>query len=150
MPTLAESLDNEGEAWKPEPGDKLVGVVTNIEIVDSKFGGKYPIVEVQNLDDGIRVFHAFHTPSPSRSFAGRSRRLASSSPSSSSATTSTATRTTGFGLTVRVSSNGTSSTSPPTTMATCTEEHEELRRRLLVEEDVEQLHLFSEPDEEDG
>jgi hypothetical protein len=60
MATLSESLDNESEAWKPEPGDKLVGIVTNIEIVDSKFGGKYPVVEV-STDDTVRVFHAFHT-----------------------------------------------------------------------------------------
>ena len=66
MPTLSDALDNQGEAWKPEPGDKLVGVVTNIEIVDSKFNkAKYPIIEVQT-DGGVRVFHAFHTVAKSQ------------------------------------------------------------------------------------
>jgi hypothetical protein len=59
MATLSDSLDNESTSWQPEPGDKL-GVVTNIELVDSKFGGKYPVVEV-STDDETLTFHAFHT-----------------------------------------------------------------------------------------
>jgi hypothetical protein len=63
MAKLSDELD--AEAWKPEPGDKLVGVVTNIEIVDSKFGGKYPIIEVESKD-GRFAFHAYHTVAKSQ------------------------------------------------------------------------------------
>ena len=60
MATLSDRLDAFPEAWKPEPGDKLEGTVTELDERDGGFG-PYVIVMV-TTDDGRDVaFHAYHT-----------------------------------------------------------------------------------------
>jgi len=56
---IADRLNQESEAWKPEPEDTLIGTVVDVTTRDGGYG-EYPIIEV---DDGEKVFafHAFHT-----------------------------------------------------------------------------------------
>lgn len=50
------------QGWKPEPGDVLVGEVTDISVGQSLYGGAYPIITVQPEDGGEPVaIHGFHT-----------------------------------------------------------------------------------------
>jgi hypothetical protein len=55
---LLDRVEVESVAWKPEPEEKVAGVVVDVITRDGKFG-EYPIVEI---DTGNRVvaFHAFH------------------------------------------------------------------------------------------
>lgn len=47
-------------AWRPEPGDSLIGRVVEIDSRTTEYGA-YPMVTVQ-IDDGTEVcFHAFHS-----------------------------------------------------------------------------------------
>jgi len=55
-----DRLDAFPEAWKPQPGDKLVGVVTELDERDSEFS-RYAIVTVLDDDGREWAFHAFHT-----------------------------------------------------------------------------------------
>lgn len=58
--TLDERLDSTAEAWKPGPGDKLTGVIVDVDSRTTEFG-TYPILTVV-ADDGREVaVHAFHT-----------------------------------------------------------------------------------------
>jgi hypothetical protein len=56
---IADRLNQESEAWKPEAGEMLIGTVVDVTYRDGQYGS-YPIVEV---DDGelVFAFHAFHT-----------------------------------------------------------------------------------------
>lgn len=47
------------EAWRPSPGDKLVGVVVDISARDGSFG-RYPIVTVRTAEGEELAIHAFH------------------------------------------------------------------------------------------
>jgi hypothetical protein len=58
---LNERLDHYPEAWKPEPGDKILGRVLSISVIESKFGGSYPLVELVTDDDTEIAVHGFHT-----------------------------------------------------------------------------------------
>ena len=59
--SLEDRLESFAEAWKPKVGDKLVGVVVDVDLRASDYGDPYPIVTVQR-DDGTEVaFHGFHT-----------------------------------------------------------------------------------------
>jgi hypothetical protein len=73
MTSLAERLDNVPEWWNHEPGDKLIGVVTEIDVYTGEYGA-YPIVTVLVDDQGSteqggqpipvgaeRAFHAHAT-----------------------------------------------------------------------------------------
>jgi hypothetical protein len=48
------------EAWKPAPGDKLVGTVTEVGERDGGFGS-YPIIGVLTDDGDEFSVHAYHT-----------------------------------------------------------------------------------------
>jgi len=63
MRSIADRLDNFAEAWKPKPGDKLIGVVVDLDERASDYddGSPYPIVTVENDDGQELAFHAFHT-----------------------------------------------------------------------------------------
>jgi hypothetical protein len=53
------------DAWRPEPGDKLIGEVVELGQRDGAYG-VYPIVTVRQ-DDGVELaFHAFHTVAQSK------------------------------------------------------------------------------------
>ena len=57
---LEDRLDHYPEAWKPEPGDKILGKVVSITALESRFGGSYPLVEIVTGDDKEFAVHAFH------------------------------------------------------------------------------------------
>ena len=59
MTDFMDRLDREVEAWKPQPGDKIVGTISSIEAFDGKYG-EYPLLIVDTGDDEIAI-HAFHT-----------------------------------------------------------------------------------------
>lgn len=46
-------------AWRPEPGGRITGTVTNIDVIDPAGQGPYPCITVQTAD-GERAIHAFH------------------------------------------------------------------------------------------
>ena len=58
--SLEERLDAEfAPAWRPSPGDKLVGTVTELSERDGAYGA-YPIVTVRQADGKELAVHAFH------------------------------------------------------------------------------------------
>jgi len=59
MTTISDRLDRNSEAWKPSPGDKLIGVVTELSENTTEYG-TYPILNIEN-SDGEFAFHAYHT-----------------------------------------------------------------------------------------
>jgi hypothetical protein len=62
MRSLDDRLASFAEAWKPEPGDKLIGVVVDLDERDSAYGDEpYPIVTVETDDGSELALHAFHT-----------------------------------------------------------------------------------------
>jgi hypothetical protein len=59
MTSINDELDREfAPAWKPQPGDKLIGIVTDLSTRDGEYG-QYPIVTVR-FEDGEFAAHAFH------------------------------------------------------------------------------------------
>lgn len=48
------------EGWRPNPGDVIVGVVTDISMGHNEWGS-YPIVTVKPDDGEAVAIHAFHT-----------------------------------------------------------------------------------------
>ena len=96
MRSLDDRLDNFAEAWKPEPGDKLIGTVVDLDERDSAYGDEpYPIVTVQNDDGNELAFHA-STPSPATSWRSSGPRSATGSGSLTTARrTARTTRATG-------------------------------------------------------
>src|SRR5206468_3062798 len=60
MKTLDERLDAFAEPWKPEPGDKLIGEVADLDERESEYGS-YPIVTVLTDEGEELAFHAFRT-----------------------------------------------------------------------------------------
>lgn len=62
MSSLVDRLDSFAEAWRPEPGDKLVGRVVEISERQSEYDdGPYPIVTVETDEGEQFAFHGFHT-----------------------------------------------------------------------------------------
>ena len=60
-PDLSDQLDREfAPAWRPEPGDKLIGEVVEIGQRSGEWGA-YPIVTVRQDDGQELALHAFHT-----------------------------------------------------------------------------------------
>jgi hypothetical protein len=59
--TLQDRLDASAEAWRPNPGDKLIGTVVDVDLRASDYGDPYPIVTVQRDDGTEAAFHGFHT-----------------------------------------------------------------------------------------
>jgi hypothetical protein len=59
--SLADRLGQFPEPWKPQPGDQLIGLVTEVNMRSSDYGAPYPIVTL--LAEGGKEYavHAFHT-----------------------------------------------------------------------------------------
>lgn len=49
------------EAWMPEEGDKLIGIVTDIDTRSSEYGDDYTILTIETEDGEAWAFHAFRT-----------------------------------------------------------------------------------------
>jgi hypothetical protein len=60
MTTIAEGFDY-AKAWRPDPGDILEGVVTEITEYAGGGYGDYPIVTVKQDDGTSLAAHCFHT-----------------------------------------------------------------------------------------
>jgi len=60
MSTLHDALDASfAAAWRPAPGEKLVGTVTELGERDGPYG-LYPIITVRQADGSEFAAHAFH------------------------------------------------------------------------------------------
>jgi hypothetical protein len=61
--TLEERLEaGDAPGWKPEPGDRVLGLVVNIDERVSDYTGKpYPILTIEQGDGSEIAVHAFHT-----------------------------------------------------------------------------------------
>ena len=73
MRSLADRLDEYAEAWRPEPGDKLIGTILAIDHRQSSYDDTaYPVVTL-DVEDGSsegaapiavgteKAWHAYHT-----------------------------------------------------------------------------------------
>lgn len=58
---LEDRLDKPTTAWKPAPGDKIIGTVLELDTLESKFSGSYPLVVIETDDGEGNAIHAFHT-----------------------------------------------------------------------------------------
>jgi hypothetical protein len=58
------------EAWRPDPGDKLIGEVIELSQRDGAYG-VYPIITLKQSDGVELAFHAFHTVAQSRLASAR-------------------------------------------------------------------------------
>ena len=59
-PNIGDALDRDfAPAWKPQPGDKLVGVITELSSRDGTYGN-YPIVTLRDDAGNEWAVHAFH------------------------------------------------------------------------------------------
>jgi hypothetical protein len=52
---------NTAPAWRPSPGDTLIGEVTGLRMGNDNGYGTYPIVVVKREDGTVASMHAFHT-----------------------------------------------------------------------------------------
>lgn len=59
---LSDLLDRRVKGWRPQPGEKLIGQVVNIETAgeDSPFGS-YPLLTILKPDGDLIRVHCFHT-----------------------------------------------------------------------------------------
>lgn len=61
MGSMKDRLDEDhAAAWKPEPGDELIGKVVDLGQRTTEWG-TYPIVTVKPEDGPALAFHAYHT-----------------------------------------------------------------------------------------
>jgi len=59
--SLEARLDRDfADAWRPDPGDKIVGHVVELRAHENQYG-TYPIVTLVTDDDEEVAVHAFHT-----------------------------------------------------------------------------------------
>jgi hypothetical protein len=57
---LAKLLDQPAaKGWLPKPGDKVTGIVVDVDTATSEYG-EYPLIEVQRPDGSTVAVHAFH------------------------------------------------------------------------------------------
>lgn len=49
------------EAWKPNPGETITGVLERVEVIDPNGQGPYPCVTIKTSDGTLRALHAFHS-----------------------------------------------------------------------------------------
>jgi hypothetical protein len=62
MSNLADELGRDyASAWRPNPGDILVGEIVDLSEREGFDGELYPIVTVRKTDGVELAFHAFHT-----------------------------------------------------------------------------------------
>ncbi len=61
MTNLTEALDREfPEAWRPDPGDKLVGTLVDVSEYDGGYGA-YPVLVIRGDDGAEHAWHAMHS-----------------------------------------------------------------------------------------
>lgn len=48
------------DAWMPDEGDSIIGVITTISVGHSEYG-QYPILTILTPDGEMKAVHAFHT-----------------------------------------------------------------------------------------
>ena len=60
MSSITDRLEKDVAAWRPDPEDKLVGTVVEVDERVSDYG-PYPLLIVETEDGDEIVFHAFHT-----------------------------------------------------------------------------------------
>jgi hypothetical protein len=60
-PLRDELLRPPAEAWRPDPGDVLVGEVVELDEREGFAGVRYPVVTVRTDVGEYVAFHAFHT-----------------------------------------------------------------------------------------
>jgi hypothetical protein len=70
---LETRLDSSAEAWKPSPGEKLIGVVVDVDSRTTEYG-TYVVLTLRQENGDERAVHAFHTVLK-REFAKRPPRL---------------------------------------------------------------------------
>lgn len=59
--SLEDRLDAPAPAWRPEPGDRLIGIVVDVGTREGTYG-PYPVVTVESEEDGCDLaFHGFHS-----------------------------------------------------------------------------------------
>lgn len=58
--SLDERLDMHAEAWQPDPGDKLIGEVIDVDTRETEYG-VYPIVTVRTDEGDELAIHGYHT-----------------------------------------------------------------------------------------
>lgn len=62
LSNLSDALDaSHAEAWRPQPGDKLIGRVVSIDQRDDYNDDPYPVVTVQPEQGDPLAWHAFTT-----------------------------------------------------------------------------------------
>lgn len=62
--SLKDKLDEEYEqvdAWRPQPGQELIGTIVRINTRESDQGPPYPVVTIRESDGSKLAFHAFHS-----------------------------------------------------------------------------------------
>lgn len=59
MASLEDRLDMDVEAWRPNPGDKILGKVVLVSTREGDYG-EYPYLEI-DLGDEVVAVHAFHS-----------------------------------------------------------------------------------------
>ncbi len=63
--TLKDRLDEDpisAEAWRPEPNQELIGIITRInDRQTDDFPDPYPVITIQPIEGDLKAFHAFHT-----------------------------------------------------------------------------------------
>ncbi len=60
-PNLAEELERDyPEAWRPKPGDKLVGELVHVEERDGGYGA-YPVLTIRDQDGKDWAWHGMHS-----------------------------------------------------------------------------------------
>lgn len=52
--------DDHAAGWRPNPGDRVQGIVTSVVGVDMGYG-TYPVVTIKQADESEVAVHAFHT-----------------------------------------------------------------------------------------
>jgi hypothetical protein len=57
---MTETETGYAEGWKPSPGDRVQGVVTDVTATDGGYG-VYPVVTLRTPDGSEVAVHAFHT-----------------------------------------------------------------------------------------
>jgi hypothetical protein len=59
--SLEDRLGSFPEAWRPAPGDKIIGELTEFDTRSSDYGEPYPILTLLTDEGEEYAIHAFHT-----------------------------------------------------------------------------------------
>lgn len=63
MGDVMDRLDRDAEGWRPDPGDKIQGVIIGIDVRDSEYqDDTYPVLEIEDENTGdLIAVHGFHS-----------------------------------------------------------------------------------------